>query len=100
MVQITASPKTEHASRYLQQLCKHWGHKFEARFDQNTGEVKMPFGRLNLYATDDKLLITIKKSADADPETLKSVIEQHLNRFAFKEGDLDFEWAEEMSPIG
>jgi uncharacterized protein len=26
---------TENASRYLRQLCKHWGHHFEVAYDPN-----------------------------------------------------------------
>ena len=29
-----AQVRTEHASRYLQQLCKHWSHKFAVTFDR------------------------------------------------------------------
>ncbi len=30
---------TAHASRYLQQLCKHWSHKFSVSFDERQGKV-------------------------------------------------------------
>ncbi|MGO7273650.1 DUF2218 domain-containing protein, partial [Rhizobium ruizarguesonis] len=30
---------TEHASRYLQQLCKHWSHKFSVDFYPLKGRV-------------------------------------------------------------
>ncbi|TIT63197.1 MAG: DUF2218 domain-containing protein, partial [Mesorhizobium sp.] len=32
-----ANVTTAHASRYLQQLCKHWAHKFPVEFDPNHG---------------------------------------------------------------
>ena len=33
---------TPKASQYLQQLCKHIGHKVEARFDERAGTIAFP----------------------------------------------------------
>ena len=33
---------TDKASRYLQQLCKHFGHKADVRFDATSGEAALP----------------------------------------------------------
>ena len=33
---------TAHASRYLQQLCKHWSHNLVVDFDQAHGTVTFP----------------------------------------------------------
>jgi hypothetical protein len=33
---------TRHASRYLQQLCKHWSHNLAVRFTEQEGEVRFP----------------------------------------------------------
>lgn len=41
----SATFKTENASRYLQTLCKHFGHKVEVRFDAHSGEISFPVGR-------------------------------------------------------
>ena len=57
MTTLTCTVPTESASRYLQQLCKHWSHKFEVKFDPKAGHVALPFGPLELTATDDALLI-------------------------------------------
>ena len=37
-----AEVATANASRYLQQLCKHFGHKVEASFDEKAGIVRLP----------------------------------------------------------
>lgn len=40
---------TEHASRYLQQLCKHWAHKFPVEFDLNHGTIDLsPAARFSM----------------------------------------------------
>ena len=76
---------SERASIYLQQLCKHFGHKTEVTFTPQDGEIAFPFGHCKLTATGD--LLTMIVSAD-DEESLKrteQVVGSHLERFAFKE---------------
>ena len=92
MATLTCSVPTASASRYLQQLCKHWSHKFEVKFDPKQGHVALPIGPLDLTATDDTLLISAALNEGGDPERAKLVIADHLNRFAFREGELVFDW--------
>ena len=84
--------RTPNASRYLQQLCKHWSHKFEVRFDATDGHVPLPGADLDLAASDDALSATITLKEEGDMARLQKVVADHLNRFAFREGELDFEW--------
>ena len=87
-----ASLRTDKASRYLAQLCKHWGHRFPVRFDSASGEVELPAGPLVLTADDAELRLTLKV---ADPETLarlEDVVASHLARFAFREGEVRLAW--------
>ena len=37
----SAQVPTTHASRYLQQLCKHWSHNLAVAFDEAKGTVKI-----------------------------------------------------------
>lgn len=76
---------TERASRYLQQLCKHFGHKVPAEFDAHSGAITFPFGQCALKASDNVLDITITTANDDDLARLADVIERHLARFAFRE---------------
>ena len=90
--------KTEKAGRYLQQLCKHFGHKVEVGYDDHTGWVTLPMGRADLAADDTKL--TISATADG-PEALakvQDVMQSHLERFAFRE-DLEICWDAASSPL-
>lgn len=41
---LTANVPTTQGSRYLQQLCKHWGHKFETDFGAEQGVIAFPMG--------------------------------------------------------
>lgn len=84
--------RTSNASRYLQQLCKHFAHKVEASCDAQNGRVAMPFGPVMLTATDDELVVTVSTS-DAEALTrARNVIDNHLARFAFREGFEQMAW--------
>ncbi|SFR77405.1 DUF2218 domain-containing protein [Sphingomonas jatrophae] len=94
---------TEHGSRYLQQLCKHWAHNLAVEFTPEQGRVTFPAeGRAGNYAGDgvatmtaepDMLVCRIEASEAAQLDTLKRVLAEHLDRFAFREAPLKFEWA-------
>jgi hypothetical protein len=86
-----ADVATEHASRYLQQLCKHWAHKFPVEFDSNHGVIDLSSGRAVLDA-DAKALHIAVTVAEADAtERLEAVVADHIKRFAFRE-ELTFDW--------
>ena len=82
---------TEHASRYLQQLCKHFAHKLTVRFDEHAGEITFSIGDCRLTADDAALHIALAAPSVDDMEQLKDVVIRHLVRFAFRE-ELAVEW--------
>ncbi|MFT3937653.1 DUF2218 domain-containing protein [Rhodopseudomonas sp.] len=86
-----ASVPTAHASRYLQQLCKHWAHKFETEFDSTRGRISLPLGEARLTATPDALVIDLTATDAANMTTFQQVVISHIERFAFRE-QLRFVW--------
>nr|WP_310522244.1 DUF2218 domain-containing protein [Polymorphobacter sp.] len=85
---------TTHASRYLQQLCKHWAHKFAVTFDSDEGSVAFPGGTVLWMAAEDDVLLVCVMAADAQAAvTMQGVVAQHLDRFAFREAPLAFDWS-------
>jgi hypothetical protein len=98
----TAMVPTAHASRYLQQLCKHWQHNLQVEFTPLHGTVTFPRnargadwpgdGLAVLDAHDTALEVRIDASAEAQLEALKGVLASHLDRFAFREAPLAFDW--------
>lgn len=83
---------TPNASRYLQQLCKHFGHKAEATFDPTQGVVHMSFGTVRMQADETRLTVTVP-GTDADSlERARQVIDKHLERFAFRENFHHMDW--------
>ena len=94
MTELHAGVRTASASRYLQQLCKHWSHKFAVDFDTEHGTIDLPLGRVSMTAGAESLAVTLAPAPDSEPGKLRQVFEDHINRFAFREAPLDFEWEE------
>lgn len=86
----TTRVPTGHASRYLQQLCKHWAHKYPVEFTPQNGRIEMSIAVLTLDADPEGLGLQLT-AADEDLERMEGVVERHLERFAFKE-ELKFAW--------
>lgn len=83
--------ETAKASGYLQQLCKHFGHKLETSFTPEAGSISFPFGTASLAADAACLTMTAQTDSSEDLERLKRVLASHLERFAFRE-DLTITW--------
>lgn len=88
----TASVATPNASRYLQQLCKHFGHKVPASFDTRTGSITFPFGTCTLRADDAALHLSVTAPDAEQLERMRHVVGSHLLRFAFRE-ELRVDWS-------
>ena len=82
---------TERASKYLQQLCKHFEHRTPATFDAAAGAISFPFGEAKLAADAQTLTLVAEAGSAEDLERLEDVIARHLVRFAFRE-ELAIDW--------
>lgn len=88
----TGTALTENASRYLQQLCKHWSHKAQSTFDETAGVIEFENGNtLALTASRDSLTLTASVPARSDLGSWIAVVDSHLKRFAHRES-LDVAW--------
>jgi len=88
-----ATVPTAAASRYLQQLCKHWSHKFAVEFTLAHGTI--PFDatrRCTLDASPAELLLHVEAADDATLERMQGVVIDHLKRFAFREDLGEVTW--------
>jgi hypothetical protein len=84
---------TQSASRYLQQLCKHWSHKFAVEFTPERGTI--PFDdtrRCKLEASAETLALRVEAADDATLERTQGVVIDHLKRFAFREELDEVRW--------
>lgn len=83
---------TAHASRYLQQLCRHWSHRFAVEFNATDGTVDFGEGKaLRLQADGETLALRLTAQDQPTLERMQEVVAEHLLRFAFKEA-LTFTW--------
>lgn len=84
---------TASASRYLQQLCKHWSHRFAVEFTPEQGRIPFAEDRVcRLEAAPDHLLMRIEANDDATLARLEGVVVDHLKRFAFREDLGEISW--------
>jgi len=103
-VTSTARMPTAHASRYLQQVCKHWQHNLAVSFDAEQGRVVFPRNargaewagdaEVHFTATDDALTCTVVASEPSQLAALKGAVARHIHRFAFREGALSYPWVD------
>jgi hypothetical protein len=97
-----AAVPTASGSRYLQQLCKHWSHNLAVSFTPEHGTVTFPRDARGADYPGDALVtfdaaashldVRIDASAPAQRDALKEVVARHLDRFAFREAPLTFDW--------
>lgn len=92
-VTATGHAPCDKGGRYIQQLIKHWSHKFDTSYSEGRGEVHFSdSNHAGFDAREGGIDITL---TTADPEEnmrMRNVIEQHLDRFAFREAPLTYRW--------
>jgi hypothetical protein len=96
---------TAQSSKYMQQLCKHWAHNLSVEFDATTGTVIFPKDArgaewpdqavVTMTTQDEGLLCRINASAPGQLDGLKGALARHLDRFAFREAPLTFDWVDD-----
>ena len=96
MSRSRAEVVTDHASKYLVQLSKHWSHKFAVEWDPNKSHIPFPNAQAWLQAQDGRLIAEVE-APDEDLDHMQEVVARHVNRFAFKEGELAFDWQRQTS---
>lgn len=85
----SAQIQTQNPARLMTRLCKHWGHKFPVKHDEQQGEIELPMGVCRLRCTD---LLLVELEGDHEQMTqFQQVVADHLLRMAGKE-KLVIEW--------
>src|SRR3546814_9086819 len=85
----TARVPTAQASKYLQQLCKHWQHNLAVEFTPDHGTVTFPKdargadwpgdARVTFDAAANALAVRIDASAEGQLEALEGRSEEHTS---------------------
>lgn len=86
MAKAHSEIRTTKASYYLQMLCKHWSHKLPVAFTPTRGVVPFPGGaECRMDAEDDTLMLVVEADDAEKVRRFKSVVIDHLKRFAHGE---------------
>jgi hypothetical protein len=93
MTSTTAHVPTANASKYMKQLCKHWSHKLDVKLEEDTAIVHFPDALAEMAASDTELVVTVKAESSEMLDRMKDVVAKHLDRFAFREAPLSFNWS-------
>lgn len=100
-----ASVPTSNARKYAAQVGKHWSHNLHV--EETADEVSIVFpkdGRgadwpadalVTLRPQPDALGCRIEASCEGQRDALKGAVARHVERFAFREAPLRFNWRDE-----
>ncbi len=92
MAKTIAVVPTDSGWKYLQQLCKHWAHKLEVELGEQKGVVRFAEATAVMTSDDQTLTVEIEANSPEVLERMKGVVSSHLDRFAFREAPLPFDW--------
>ncbi|HWI84714.1 MAG TPA: DUF2218 domain-containing protein [Sphingomonas sp.] len=98
----TAAVPTVSGSRYLQQVCKHWAHNLTVEFTPLHGTIIFPKDArgadhpgdalVTFDARDTALDVRVDATSAEQLAGVKGAVARHLDRFAFREAPLPFDW--------
>ncbi|MBB1499586.1 DUF2218 domain-containing protein [Paracoccus sp. MC1862] len=88
----TARYPTPNATKYVQQLAKHFGHKIEVRSDADSADFEMEAGSVRLSAQDGAFVAQVEAEDAKGIINLRYVVDKHLVIFAFRDGFTGLDW--------
>lgn len=86
-----AEVTTDKPVPYMRQLCKHFGHKTEAAYGDDSGYIQFDFGRCELQVRDGHLELVVSAADEEAHERMERVIGSHLERFGRRD-ELTVDW--------
>ena len=96
---------TPNARKYAAQVGKHWAHNLAV--EERGDEVCITFPKdargsdwpdeaiVTLTPEEDALVCRIEASAEGQRDGLKGAVARHVDRFAFREAPLMYEWQDQ-----
>jgi hypothetical protein len=90
--------KCEKPRRYIQQLVSHWNHKMPVSYDAGSDTGSFRFSesdKAEVKALPEGIFISLSAADEQRVQELKQVVERHLDRFAFREAPLAFQWSDQ-----
>jgi len=86
-----ANVATNRPSRYLTQLCKHFGRKIPAEYDNEQGTTTFEAGTCTMHARDGVLRLRAEAGNDDGLRQVQDVVGSHLERFGARD-ELTVQW--------
>ena len=100
-----AAVATANGKRYAAQLGKHWMHNLAVEEDGDARRITFPRDARGADWPEDAvvtldpgptaLTCRIDASAPGQREALKGAVERHVDRFAFREAELTYDWQDD-----
>jgi uncharacterized protein len=90
-IKSRAEVATDKPVPYMRQLCKHFGHKVDASFGEDSGYIQFEFGRCELNASEGLLSLDVSAADAESHERMERVIGSHLERFGRRD-ELTVSW--------
>ncbi|MDF3933086.1 DUF2218 domain-containing protein [Pseudomonas citronellolis] len=88
-----AEVATPDGARYLKRLCNHFAHKLPVELTEDSGVLRFDFGTCRLRADASALHMQAEAEDAESLARLQQVVVSHLDRFAWKEGQLPVAWS-------
>ena len=86
-MKLTAEARisTEHAGKYLAQLCKHFAHKVPATWADDLGDVDFGPGTCHMQAAGGELVLLCQADTSDGLQRVTDIVGDHLTRFSWRE---------------
>jgi len=88
----TGTFATPHASKYVQQLAKHFAHKLDVTHTPTEATLAFDFGTVHASADPERLTVRIELKELSFAPRARDVVDRHLARFAFRESFQHMRW--------
>jgi hypothetical protein len=75
---------TDEPARFMKQLCRHFGHKIPAEFDEERGSIVFSDGRCDLTVEPETLVLVTTSETPEGAAHVARVMASHLTRFGFR----------------
>jgi hypothetical protein len=85
VIEATGHVRTEKATRYVTQLCKHFQHKVQVDWDEAQALVHFPMGQCWLAPDPDGFHVRCRAESAKALATVKYILDDHVSRFGWRE---------------
>ncbi|RST30653.1 DUF2218 domain-containing protein [Sphingomonas ginkgonis] len=101
---VKARVETTQGRKYVAQLLKHWSHNLAVTetpeggtvtFPRDSRGADWPADGLVIFRADEQAIdVRIEASSSGQREGLEGAVARHIDRFAFREAPLRYDWRE------